>query len=270
MRYYRNSIGFKWCTLIGVALLVSTLLLGCQPSTHNQSMLRSELSVLRAEMALLKNAARGEADSPSRIKLEAGDDLEVKFFHTPELNETQTVSPDGCISLQLIGEVKVEGVTPIQLRDGLFQMYTPHLKDPDIVVIVRSYQNRRVFIGGQVISPGIVQMPGKLTLLEAIMQTGGFNLRKAEVRNVIVIRHMDDKRYGYSLDLKAALAGKATNPFYLEPKDIVYVPRTTVVEVAQWIDQHINQLIPRTGFIYYERMGDSTIGVNTSTGTTAY
>ena len=264
MRYYRDSIGFKWCTLIGVALLMGTLLSGCQPSTHNTSVLKSELSVLKAEMALLKNAAKEETVPPSRILLEAGDALEVKFFHTPELNETQTVNPDGCIALQLIGEVKVEGVTPTQLRDGLLQMYASHLKDPDIVVVVRSYQNRRVFVGGEVKTPGIVQMPGELTVLEAIMQAGGFDMREAEVRNVVVIRHLDDQRYGYSLDLKAALAGEATRPFYLEPKDIVYVPRTSIAKINQWVDQHINKIIPRTGFIFMKTTDDSTIGINTS------
>jgi len=117
-----------------------------------------------------------------------------------------------------------------------------------------------VFVGGQVMRSGIVQMPGKMTLLEAIMEAGGFNLREAEVKNVVVIRHKAGQRYGYKLDLKASLAGKKTKPFFLEPKDIIYVPRTKIAVLDQWIDQHINKLIPQTGFVYTTEMGDGRAG----------
>jgi len=143
----------------------------------------------------------------------------------------------------------------------LLKLYASHLKDPEVAVIVRSFQNRRVFVGGQVIAPGIVQMPGKIHVLEAIMQTGGFDLQEAEVRNVVVIRHRDGQRYGYSVNLKPALKGDETEPFFLEPQDIVYVPRTEIAKVNQWVDQHINKIIPDTGFIFTRTVGKTTIGM---------
>jgi protein involved in polysaccharide export with SLBB domain len=190
--------------------------------------------------------------------------VEVKFFYTPELNETQTVRPDGKIALQLVGEVETQRMTPAGLRNELLRLYAPHLKDPEIAVIVRSFFNRRVFVGGQVMTPSIVEMPGELTVLEAIMQAGGFDMREAEIRNVIVIRHKENQRYGYSLDLKPTLTGGETQPFFLDPQDIVYVPRTAIVKVDQWIDQHINRLIPQTGFIFSRTVGRTTIGIDTS------
>lgn len=244
MKCYRDSMVGKLRTLIAGVLLGSTLFLGCQykPSYPPPPETKT-------------------VPPPPRVALEPGDVIEVKFFYTPELNVAQTVRPDGRITLQLIGDVEVEGVTPAQLQDGLLQMYTPHLKDPEIAVIVRSLYNRRVFVGGQVITPGIVGMPGKLTVLEAIMQAGGFDLREAEVRNVVVIRHRDAQRYGYSLNLKLALEGGETQPFFLEPQDIVYVPRTTIAKVDQWVDQYINKIIPDTGFNFTRVRGDTRIGV---------
>jgi hypothetical protein len=53
-------------------------------------------------------------------------------------------------------------------------------------------------------------------------------------------------------------------PFFLEPQDIVYVPQTEIARVDQWVDQHINKLIPRTGFIFSTTTGNNTIGINTS------
>lgn len=212
------------------------------------------------EPTMAKNQV--EATPPRRVALVPGDAIEVRFFYTPELNVTQTVRPDGKIAVQLIGEVKAQGKTPAELRDELLKLFTPHLKAPEITVIVQSFRDRRVFVGGQVMTPGIVQMPGKMTVLEAIMEAGGFNLRGAEVKNVVVIRHKGGQRYGYALDLKASLAGEETKPFFLEPKDIIYVPRTKIAVLDQWIDQHINKLIPRTGFVYTVPVGeDGRIGI---------
>ena len=245
MKSYRISEG-KLCGYMPYILLVGVVL-GCQSKVKQLGPLETKAS-------------------PPRVTLEAGDVVEIKFFYTPELNETQTVRPDGKIALQLIGEMEVEGKTPADVRAELLDKYAPYLKDPEIAVIVRSLFNRRVFVGGQVMTPGIVEMPGKLTVLEAIMQAGGFDMREAEVRNVVVIRHKNGQRYGYSVDLAPALAntGDGTEPFYLEPQDIVYVPQTEIAKVGQWVDQHINQLIPRTGFLYMRSIGKSTIGIDTS------
>ncbi|MHC4752285.1 MAG: polysaccharide biosynthesis/export family protein [Planctomycetota bacterium] len=199
---------------------------------------------------------------PSRhVALVPGDVIEVRFYYTPDLNVTQTVRPDGKISFQLVGEVMAQGKSPAELRDELLKLFTPHLKAPEITVIVQSFYDRRVFVGGKVMTPGIVQMPGKMTLLEAIMEAGGFDLREAEVKNVVVIRHKGGKRQGYALDMKASLAGEETEPFFLEPKDIVYVPRTEIAVLGQWIDQHINKIIPDTGVFVIRRHGDTSIGM---------
>jgi polysaccharide export outer membrane protein len=136
-------------------------------------------------------------------------------------------------------------------------------EDLEVAVIVRSFQNRRVFVGGQVMSPGVVEIPGKLTVLEAVMQAGGFDMREAEIRNIIVIRHKKDKRYGYSLNLKPMMTGGEIQPFFLEPQDIVYVPRTEIAKAGQWVDQHINRLIPQTGFFFTRVSGNTTIGYRT-------
>lgn len=226
--------------------------------TSSQPSEQKKQTVEMAESTVVNNQVK--VVPSRRVALVPGDLIEVRFFYTPELDVTQTVRPDGKIVLQLVGEVMAQGKSPAELRDELLTLFTSHLKVPDITVIVKSFYDRRVFVGGQVMRSGIVQMPGKMTLLEAIMEAGGFNLREAEVKNVVVIRHKAGQRYGYKLDLKASLAGKKTKPFFLEPKDIIYVPRTKIAVLDQWIDQHINKLIPQTGFVYTTEMGDGRAG----------
>jgi polysaccharide export outer membrane protein len=207
-------------------------------------------------------ASQREAERGPHLALEPGDIVEVKFYYTPELDVTQMVRPDGKIALQLIGEIDVQGKSPAQVQDEVLRLYEPHLKAPEITVVVRSFYNRRVFVGGAVLTPGTIQIPAKTTVLEAIMQAGGFDMLEARVRNVIVIRHKNGERYVYKVDLGDAIKGKETRPFFLEPEDIIYVPRTKIVEINQWIDQHINKIIP-DGFIFRRTLGRSTYGSGT-------
>jgi polysaccharide export outer membrane protein len=240
---HRNRLKRELWILTVQVVLTSTLLLGCQSNVSNPS------------------APETETARSSRVALAPGDVVEIKFYYTPRLNETQTVRPDGKITLQLVGEVEARGLEPAELRDRLLELYAPHLVSPEVAVIVRSFLRRRVFVGGEVKTPRVVEMPEELTVLQAIVQAGGFDMREAEPRNVIVIRHKDGQRYGYSVNLKPALEGKETHPFFLEPEDVVHVPQTQIAKLDQWIDQHINKIVPDTGFFIYRTSGKTTVGM---------
>jgi polysaccharide export outer membrane protein len=213
---------------------------------------------------VLKPTESGPQSVPTTT-LGPGDTIEVKFFHNPELNDAQTIRPDGKITLQLVGEVLAQGKTPMELRNELVKRYTPDLRIPEVTVIVRTLYDRRIYVGGEVKTPGLLTMPGPLTALEAIMQAGGFDPKTGKIKSVIVIRHENNKWHGYTLDYANALKTGEGQPFYLQPRDIVYVPRTNIAKVNQWIDQYINKIIPRTGLNFTYPVGAGFIGVDTST-----
>ena len=210
----------------------------------------------------LEMSAEVDSAPEPKIILGAGDVLDFKFFNNPELNDNQTVRPDGKVTLQLIGEVMARGKAPLELQDEITKLYASQLRKPEATVIVRTLANRRVYVGGHVNAPGLIEVRTQMTALEAIMQAGGFQVYTAEPSNVVVVRHKDGKRYGCALDLSGALQGKESQVFYLEPRDIIYVPRTKISQVNLWIDQYINLMIPRTGFTYLAPLGSgATIGV---------
>ena len=109
-------------------------------------------------------------------RIQAGDQLDIKFFYNRDLNEQVTVRPDGLISLQLVKPTAAAGLTPEQLTDRLKKEYGAQLKDPDIVVIVRSFAAQRVFVDGEVARPGLVPLTGPTTVLQAISQAGGISV----------------------------------------------------------------------------------------------
>ncbi|MCA8971996.1 MAG: polysaccharide biosynthesis/export family protein [Planctomycetes bacterium] len=207
------------------------------------------------------------AASPARSALPLlgpGATVVIKFRRTPELDETQLVRPDGMISMPMIGEVDVNEKTPDEVADALLRAYEGKLIDPEIRVLIQKPANRRVFVGGQVLRGGAVEMPGRMTALEAVMQAGGPDLREACLESVIVVRHEGDKRIGYLVDLDKSLRGEVATPFHLRNNDIVYVPQTTIAKIDQWIDQHINKLFPQFGLFYRTPVGSAEVGFQTT------
>jgi len=200
--------------------------------------------------------------------LAPGDSIEVKFYATPELNELQTIRPDGMIVMQLVGEVQAAGLTPGKLAEELRELYRPQLREPEPVVLVRTFGARRVFVIGEVLLPGAVAIPGgPMTVMEAVSQAGGPNPLTAEVRSVVVMRRTRAGTYrGFRVNLKEAIDGGTAEMRFLQPQDIVYVPRTRIVKIDQWVAQHINQIVPRLGLIYTRTSGNSTYGVNLTNG----
>lgn len=253
------------------AYVLLLILVSCEPASNNlkTNELKMQVSNSDANQSYTQNfALSGEDGSGEKevtdYKFAPGDSVEIKFFYTPELNEIQTIRPEGKISLQMVGEVTAAGKTPAQLREALINLYSKQLQNPEISVAVKTFYNRRVYVGGQVMRPGVIAMPGRLTALEAVMEAGGLDFREADVHNIVVIRHSTDKRYGYLLDIDPALNGKETVPFFLEPQDIVFVPRTKIAKLNQWLDQHVNKIIPQTGFFFARTYGNTTVGIDTS------
>jgi len=180
------------------------------------------------------------------IKLGAGDEVEVKFRYWPDLDQTTTVRPDGRISLQMVDEVEVAGLTPEEVDQKLTKLYETQLNDPVLTVNVRSINKQRIFVGGEVKNPGVLPMPGKLTVLQAVMQAGSYDREHAKIENVVVIRHLDGKRYAKLVDLKRAIQDPMSGEeIELAANDIVFVPRTRISRADQWVDQYINKLIPQ-------------------------
>lgn len=183
-------------------------------------------------------------DPMQQVILGAGDVLNITFTYTPEHDMVQTVRPDGMIVLELVGEVMAAGKTPLALHEHLMELYQAHLRDYEIVVTVESLYSRRVYVGGEVGAAGVVDFPGQLTVLSAIMQAGGLNMETASVKNVTVVRQNGNSRMRYVVDLNDALKNPQSDVFYLEPYDVVYVPRTRIAKFNQFINQYFNQIFP--------------------------
>lgn len=180
----------------------------------------------------------------SLVKIGIGDQLEIKFRYWPELNEIQNVRPDGKITLQMVNAVQAAGLTPEELDNKLVELFQKDLKNPIITVFVRTWASNRIYVGGEVKTPGIINITTNLSVLDAVLAAGGFVNLSANPSQAILIRQVDGKRFVRDVDLKVALKDQNVSPTIMGPGDILYVPRTKIDRVDQFVDQYITKLIP--------------------------
>lgn len=198
-------------------------------------------------LACLAGCATGPAPpgpgEPEQYRIGPGDLLAVKLFYTPELNEDVRVRPDGRISLQLVGEVSCADRTPEELTEELRERYGEFLTAPEVVVQVTEFRSQRAYVGGEVRQPSIVPIDGRMTVADAVVAAQGA-LLTAELSSVVLLRRGAEGREAYRVDVEAGLRGETDLPV-LRPYDVVYVPKSVIAEVGEFVELYINRLLPR-------------------------
>jgi len=181
-------------------------------------------------------------------QFQVGDVFEVKFFEFPEFDQSVTVRPDGRVSLPLVEEVLVVGLTPSELDEIITERYRKKISEPEVTVILRQFAGQKVYVGGEVSNPGVLQLTGRMTLLQSIFHAGGFK-RSARLDSILVIRNNNNRTELHSVNVDIIL-NEGGNDFLLKSYDVVYVPKTSITNAGDFVDQYINDIIPdaiRTG-----------------------
>ena len=188
---------------------------------------------------------------PAPYLIQPGDNLDIKFFYNPELNETITVRPDGKISLQLIDDIVASGLQPSELDKILTKKYSRELRKPVLTVIVRTFASQRIFVGGEVVRPGLISLAPGMDPVQAVFQAGGIR-ETAQLKETILIRKGENNEpIPIRLDLDAAMAGNGIGAkFQLQPNDIVYVPKSPIAKANLWVSQYIQQLLLFNGWSF--------------------
>ena len=178
-------------------------------------------------------------------RIQPGDEVEIRFFYTPELDVALPVPPDGRISIPLARSVVAAGRTADELADELKIRYLGELEQPEIAVFVRRFADARVHVGGEVEDPGEIPIVGNLNILQALFAAGG-TLDSGRLEQVLIVRRRPDgEQQVLVADIESALNG--TDPAQnvaLLPSDIVYVPRTAIADVNVFVDRYLRQNIP--------------------------
>ena len=198
----------------------------------------------RVLAALLLMVSGTHAADPSsgfhsrRYRLEPSDRIELTYRYTPEYNESLTIQPDGVVSIKLIGDVSIAGLTLDEARTVVIQQLKSRLNDPEVTITIQDFVRPSYTVVGLVGSPGRYEMHGRLSALEAIATAGGFKDTAKHSQVILYRRVSPDMAKTHVLNLKKLMDPKHAGEeesIEIEPGDMLVVPKNRISKIADYV-----------------------------------
>jgi len=179
----------------------------------------------------------GFTEHDPRYRIQPSDVIEVHYRYTPEFDQTVTIQPDGFVALQIVGDLKLQGLTLDQVRAAILAKASLRLKDPEITLVLKDFEKPYFVVGGEVANPGRFEMRGQVTAVQAIAMAGGFKAASAKHSQVVLFRRVGpDLAKTEILNLKSAMSAKNTEPLAdLRPGDMLIVPQNAVSKIERFV-----------------------------------
>ncbi len=157
--------------------------------------------------------------------LGAGDVFEARVFQEPELSGVFQIGPEGDVIFPLCKRVVVGGLTANGVAEKLRACLSEgYLRDPQVTVLVKEYNSKKVFVFGEVQKPGTFPYEEGMSIVQALTLAGGFT-KSAAQNSTSVTRHVNGQEVKVKVNVQDIALGKAPN-YRLEPGDIVFVPES--------------------------------------------
>ncbi|RJP39328.1 MAG: hypothetical protein C4548_11875 [Desulfobacteraceae bacterium] len=179
-----------------------------------------------------------------------GDLLEIKIFEAEKLNTTVRVNSRGMVSLPLLGEIAIGGLTAIETERFIQEQYkASYIRDPHVSIFIREHFSQKVTVIGQVRNPGTYDYPSKQRLLDALALAGGLTDRAG--RNVQIRRYSDmaidipQSTFLVNID-QLINEGRTELNVHVNGGDIIYVPEAGLFFVDGAIRRPGEYIIKKT------------------------
>jgi polysaccharide export outer membrane protein len=171
-----------------------------------------------------------------RYTLHPGDVLDVQYRYTPEFNQTVMVQPDGYISLEIGGDLKVVGRTVQQVRALVITRARERLAAPEVIVVLKEFQKPYIVVAGEVNLPGRIELREKLTAIQAVLLAGGFK-DSAKSSQIIVFRKLNAEMAEVKVLNFRSLkrTSDLENDLNLQAGDMIMVPRNRFSKIERYI-----------------------------------
>ena len=152
------------------------------------------------------------------------DVLYIHVWREDALTRTIPVRMDGNISLPLIDEVQAAGLTPLQLKEILTDKLKKFVDLPNVSVTVMEANSYKVYVSGQVRTPGVYRLRSETSILQIVPMAGGFT-EWADQKKILVIRKEGGKEKRITVNYKNIVQGKGPEGnLVLKAGDTIIVP----------------------------------------------
>lgn len=201
-------------------------------------MVKHALSIFVVALGIQAAVAQapGFSERAPRYKLQSSDTIQVQYRYTPEFNQTVTVQPDGYISLQAAGTVKVSEMTADSAAAVIAKASSARLRDPEVNVVLVDYVKPYVVVAGEVTKPGRVELRGQVSVVEAIALAGGFK-ESAKNSHVLLLRKSSgDLAEVKVVDMRKLMSDSMLQEdFLVQSGDMLVVPRSRLGKIEQYV-----------------------------------
>ena len=195
-----------------------------------------------------------EAQEPAIpvYRLRVGDEIELRFLTDESLTTVTPITPGGTITLPVAGDLAAVGKTVGELAQDVEDRMAAYLLDPTVSLVITRLADQPVFVIGEVTRPGRIDSVSDLTVSRAIASAGGL-LSTAKAGSVMIVRTVGvEKPEAYKVDLGEVLAGRdLSQDLALVPNDVVYVPKSAIGKVDEFVKLFFEEIIPAELFLLH-------------------
>jgi len=196
------------------------------------------------------------------VNIRLGDVVRLFVWRHPDLSSDSTVIADGSITFPLVGRMEAVGRSVPELTQEVTHRLAEYIQEPQVSLIPQNFnrdlllqtrvsltlekvRSRSVAILGEVNAPGVQTMRGPSTRVMDVLAQA-YHRNTADLNSVLVIRRSPEDKVVYRvLHLGDFMDGAALDQnIFLQPEDIVIVPKTTIAKVGEFIDQFFTRTKP--------------------------
>jgi polysaccharide export outer membrane protein len=168
-----------------------------------------------------KDPAPTSQASPTYV-IGPDDTLYISVWKEPDLTETLPVRADGKISMPLLNDVQAAGLTPMQLGAALTDKLKKYVSDPHVTIVVTQMNSQRVYVTGEVLHPGAMNLTPNMTVLQALSSAGFTQF--ANTKGIYVLRNEHGNQTKLAVNYKRLIKGEGGQNIALKPGDTIVVP----------------------------------------------
>jgi polysaccharide export outer membrane protein len=206
--------------IAGIALLVSLV---ANARGQDIASAKSNTAPASANTPPFSREEAGTISATSQLVLGPADVIRINVWKNSDLTQTVTVGPDGFVSLPLLGDVHVAGMTANQLGQELKSRLASFVMSAQVTVSVVEIKSRQVYVTGQVGKPGGYPLITPISVLQLIAQAGGLNTF-ANRKEILILRGIGSNVQRLKFNYNSAVHGDAKQNISLQPGDTVIVP----------------------------------------------
>lgn len=214
-------------TLLSISRIVTVLLILGSVLLHGQNVVAASetksASIAGTNLSAPNTPVADAAATTSQFILGSADVIHIGVWKNADLTQTVTIGPDGFISLPLLGDLHVAGMTTNQLAQDLKTKLNSYVVNAQVTVSIVEIHSKQVFVTGQVGKPGGYPLVVPISVLQLIAQAGGLNTF-ANRKDIVILRGSGSQMQRLKFNYKDAVRGDPKQNIALRPGDTVIVP----------------------------------------------